>query len=366
MERVGTFTYLSGEAYALGQKQGVELSHIPEIERILFNESGLTNKQTMIAIGQLEMYYPSLLEELKGVADYFNRDIREHTFLDTAYLVAGGCSLGVLSSQNSQDDNPYVIRMYDLGAEISDFRMCSTNKSKAYKHSGFSVMFFGRSEGMNEHGLCVTFAACGLPVGNVTGMIQPKINGLNFMVIVRLLLETCQRTEEAVEMIKKLPIASNMNLLITDALEDTVIVETMNGDIYVKESTESYTIATNHALVDEVKTVQKEYLVQSEKRYHLMESTMGQNEKISKDDLFELMATPYPKGLAMHNYQEFFGTVYTALFDISQRSIYFSFGSPAFNSVHELKVGEDFSQKFFELNLPNESYGPTFWERRKY
>lgn len=366
MEKRGIFTYLSGEAYELGQQQGNELSHIPGIETILFNEQGMENQEVEMAISQLETYYPSLLEELRGVADYFKRDLREHTFLNTAYLVAGGCSLGVLSSQKTQDGKPYVLRMYDLGSEISDFRMCSTNRKGTYKHSGFSVMFFGRSEGLNEHGLCITFAACGLPVGNMPGMIQPKINGLNFMVIVRLLLETCRTTKEAVKIIKELPIASNMNLLITDALEDTVIVETMNGDMYVKESMEAYTVATNHSLVDEVKMIQKEYLVQSKKRYNLMESKMIENEKISRENLFDLMATPYPNGLAMHNYQEFFGTVYSALFDINQRRIHFTFGSPAFNPVHELKVGEDYSKKVFELNLPNESYGPTFWERSKY
>jgi len=366
MERMGIFTYLSGEAYELGKKQGAELSLIPGIEKILFNKNGLTNQHVNEAVNQLESYYPSLLRELEGVSDYFNRDVREHTFLDTAYLVSGGCSLAVLSSQRSQDGKPYVIRMYDLGPEISDFRMCSTRKKNTYKHSGFSVMFFGRSEGMNEHGLCITFAACGLPVGNAPGMIQPKINGLNFMVIVRLLLETCKTTNEAVEVIKQLPIASNMNLLITDAREETVIVETMDGKIYIKESTEAYTIATNHALIDEVKTVQKEYLLQSEKRFNLIKLMMTQKEKISKDDLSQLMATPYPNGLAMQNYQEFFGTVYSVLFDINQKSMNFSFGSPAFNSVHELKVGEDYGQKLFELNLSNESYGPTFWERKKY
>lgn len=366
MERIGIFTYLSGEAYELGQKQGAELSLIPGIESILFSEKGLTNQHVNEAVSQLELYYPSLLRELKGVADYFKRSVREHTFLDTAYLVSGGCSLGVLSSQKSQDGKPYVIRMYDLGAEISDFRMCSTSKNNTYKHSGFSVMFFGRSEGMNEHGLCITFAACGLPVGNAPGMIQPKVNGFNFMVIVRLLLETCKTTKEAVESIKQFPIASNMNLLITDAKEETVIVETMNGQVHIKKSYEVYTIATNHALVDEVKKVQKEYLVQSEKRFNLIESTMTQKEKISKDDLSNLMATPYPNGLAMHNYQEFFGTVYSVLFDINQRSINFSFGSPAFNTIHELKVGEDYRKNSFELNLSNESYGPTFWEIKKY
>ena len=366
MEKMGIFTYLVGESYEIGQQQGEALSHIPGIETILFNKNGIENKAVELAVEQLEKYYPSLLEELEGVADYFKRDVREHNFLNTAYLVPGGCSLGVLSSRQSSDKKPYVVRMYDLGVEISDFRMCSTNRKSAFKHSGFSVMFFGRSDGMNEHGLCLTFAACGLPVGNEPGMIQPKVAGLNFMVVVKLILETCQTTKEAVEVIATLPIASNMNLLITDAKEETTIVETMNGKVCIKESTEAYTIATNHALVEEVQDVQKEYLSQSEIRYNLLETTMSQEDKVSKEDLINLMSKPYPEGLAMQNYQEYFGTVYSALFDINQKCIEFTFGAPGFNKRHILEVGEDYPQKFFELHLPNQSYGFEFWERKTY
>ncbi len=101
--------------------------------------------------------------------------------------------------------------------------------------------------------------------------------------------------------------------------------------------------------------MQKEYLSQSEIRYNLLETTMSQEDKVSKEDLINLMSKPYPEGLAMQNYQEYFGTVYSALFDTMDRTIDFTFGSPAHNPVYTLKVGEDFPQRFFELTLPNKS-----------
>lgn len=366
MERIGVFSFLKGTSYEIGINQGEELKQIPRIESVLFNQKGLENKETEKSIELLEMYYPDLLEELKGVADSFNRDLKEHKFLDMAYLRQGGCSLAVVSSQQTVNQKPYVLRIYDLGKEIADFRMCSTDITNNFAHSGFSVMFFGRSEGMNKHGLCVTFASCGLPVGYEKGMIHPQVEGLNFMVIVRMILETCQTTEEAITLLRDIPIASNMNLLITDRAETTVIVETLNGEKFFKESNESYTIATNHALFKEAQSKQKHYLNQSKKRFDLMEDTFNVEEKLTKKDLQRLMATEYPKGLAMQNYTEYFGTVYSALFDTTDRTIDFTFGSPAHNLVYTLKVGEDFSQRFFELNLPNKSYGSSFWESHSF
>lgn len=361
MDKKGVFSYLIGDSYEIGKKQGQELSIIDGIEDILFKKDIQKNDEIDENIQLLKKYYPSLLDELKGVADYFKRKVSDMKFLDSAYLIAGGCSLAAISSKKTIDGKPYVLRTYDLGIEISDFRMCSTNVEGLLSHSGFSVNFFGRSEGMNNDGLCITFASCGFPIGNEIGMLKPKISGFNFMVIIRLLLETCCSTEEALDLLKTVPIASNMNLLITDSFENTAIVETIDGNIYIKNSKNSATVLTNHPVIEEAKEAQNSYLNNSLIRYEILNDKLKNQKTVKLEEIKSLLKTNYPKGVSMLDYDDYFGTVQTILFDIKDKTVNFSFGSLAYNEEFKLKVGENLKMLPQDLCLPNKVYGNDFW-----
>ncbi|WP_257142975.1 C45 family autoproteolytic acyltransferase/hydolase [Bacillus pseudomycoides] len=131
------------------------------------------------------------------------------------------------------DGKTYVLRNYDLSPDISDMRLCTTKVDGRYTHTGFPVSTFGRSEGLNEKGLCVAFASCGMPIGKYPGMREPVVTGLQFMVVVRAILETCKNIEEAVYAVKNMPVGTNMNLLLADANGEATLVGTYDGVKYI-------------------------------------------------------------------------------------------------------------------------------------
>lgn len=366
MKRHGVFSYMVGSPYEIGRKQAKELSLIPGIKDILFKNNSATSDDVLISIELLTEFYPSLLEELRGVSDWYEKDIKSLKFLDSACLISGGCSLAAISNKKMINGKSYVLRTYDLGENISDFRMCTTNMNNVFNHSGFSVNFFGRSDGMNEHGLCVAFASCGLPVGNEPGMLKTKYTGLNFMILVRLILEKCKTTSDALDFIQKIPIATNMNLLISDRTGKMALVEAIDGQVSIGLSTEPISLATNHPLFSDGKKLQKEYLNNSDVRLKTMYDALDTDRLLSVEDIRKLMINEYPKGLSMTDYQNFFGTVHSVLFNISDGIMEFSFGSPQFNPTYEIKVGEDLQIEFPAIELPNKKYDGKFWEMKSF
>ncbi|MDO5574280.1 MAG: carcinine hydrolase/isopenicillin-N N-acyltransferase family protein [bacterium] len=95
---------------------------------------------------------------------------------------------------------------------------------------GATTALFGRSEGINEHGLAVSQSSCGFPVSNLPQMRNPGIKGLQFWAVIRSLLENCKTVDEALSMLTGMPIAYNINLYLADAAGEIALYETMNGE----------------------------------------------------------------------------------------------------------------------------------------
>lgn len=74
-----------------------------------------------------------------------------------------------------------------------------------------------------------------MPIGKYPGMREPAVTGLQFMVIVRAVLETCKNIEEAVYAVKNMPVGTNMNLLLADANGEAALVGTYDGVKAVKK-----------------------------------------------------------------------------------------------------------------------------------
>lgn len=362
MKGKGSFVYLEGTSYEIGYNQGKDLSVIPNIQKMLFEDHKKSKARAEDTLENFNKYCPELIDELQGVSDYFNRDVEELRFLQDSYLMGGGCSLAAITPKMTVDEKMYVFRTYDLSPNISDMRLCSTNADNKYSHTGFSVSTFGRSDGLNEYGLCVTFASCGVPVGNHPGMLKAKVDGLNFMVVVRIILENCQTIEQAIDLFYELPIASNMNLLIADRFEKVAILEAYNGSKGHTIEESRYSLATNHALLEKVKIQEMSILKQSVVRYEAMDQYFSNKQLVTKGDMKAILKAEYPKGVSSLNYEEGFGTVHAALFCISDRTMEFSFGSPMRNEIYQIKVGDNMPNKGFDIDLKNNSYGRNFWD----
>ncbi|WP_334077769.1 C45 family peptidase [Paenibacillus sanfengchensis] len=355
------FSYLEGDSYAVGQEQGEEVKSMVWAKEawISSNPMGQTRYKELAKV--MDAYAPGLSEEIQGFADSLNVEIRALKFFDEAYLKPGGCSLAAVLPSKASDRKTYVLRNYDLSPEISDMRLCSTNITGKYSHSGFSVSCFGRSDGLNEKGLSVAFASCGIPVGMHPGMKKPVSAGLQFMVIVRALLENCKNVEEGIFCLKDMPIGANMNLLLADIKGEAAVVETYDGKMAIARASREagYISATNHAVLPGIE--ERGVLRQSKVRYDLIHSTLGRSLSVSKQELRDLTLREYPEGITVHNYKQNFGTVHSVLFDLHAGQLEFSFGSPLENETYSLKVGERFPFKELSVRVPDREYGPEFW-----
>ncbi|PHF04949.1 C45 family peptidase [Bacillus sp. AC79A.1] len=358
------FSFLEGNSYEIGRRQGEEVKKIPNAMKAILSSGSIDESKFKDMKKLIDQYCPGLNEELQGFSDSLNVRSSYLNFYDEAWLQPGGCSLGAILPSKTDNKETYVLRNYDLSPVISDMRLCTTKIKGRYSHTGFSVSYFGRSEGLNEQGFCVAFASCGIPVGKHIGMKKPVTKGLQFMVIVRALLENCKNVEEGIWYLEDMPIGTNMNLLLADAEGNAALIETYDGEKAMERVNKKsgFFIATNHAVMPEIIKIERGKLEQSEIRYNFLKNNLESNNLITKNQLHQLMLKEYPDGVTVHNFEENFGTVHSILFNLNDKQLYISFGSPINNKIYTLKVGEILPFNELEIFIENTNYGPDFWK----
>jgi len=178
----------------------------------------------------LTTYAPNIWEELHGLADGLGipleRAVAEYSNGRLRYP-KHGCS-AVMTGGLYGRNYDYDVRHYD--------RLLVAVQAKGVHASiGFSDRFTGRVDGMNEHGLCV-----GLHMVNQATW-QP---GLVCILIVRIVLDQCATTREAVKLLRRLPHGLGFNCSLIDAGGAAAVVEASPAAIAVREGAQL--ACTNH------------------------------------------------------------------------------------------------------------------------
>lgn len=276
----GYFSPLKGSYYEIGKQQGEFVKQhsylIPQfiLEENLISDSHLTESRNV-----LNKYCSGINEEIEGFCEVLKIPSKNMMYYYQTLLKAG-CSHCAILPKKTDSEHTYVLRNYDLLPAIDDMRFCSTHVEGAYAHSGFSTQYFGRTEGGNEHGLSVTFSACGQPVGNMTGLRKPMVNGLQCFAVIRLLLEKCKNVQEAKSLIEEIPIASNINIIVADPL-NAAHIEIFDGHKYtttIDGDNQAFIVSTNHAVSSSIQKLNNRRLEQSTKRYHVLYENLNRNE----------------------------------------------------------------------------------------
>ncbi|MGG5735602.1 MULTISPECIES: C45 family autoproteolytic acyltransferase/hydolase [Bacillus cereus group] len=362
----GYFSSLKGNYYEIGKQQGEFVKKHPYlIPQFIQQEHFISDNHWTESRNVLNQYCSGINEEIEGFCEVLKIPSRNMMYYYQTLLKAG-CSHCAVLPQKTDSEHTYVLRNYDLSPKIDDMRFCSTHVEGAYTHSGFSTQYFGRTEGVNEHGLSVTFSACGQPVGNIEGLRKPMVSGLQCFAVIRVLLEKCKNVEEAKSLIDEMPIASNINIIVADPL-NAAHIEMFDGHksiTTIEDNNHAFIVSTNHAVSSSIKKLNNRRLEQSTKRYQILQDYLNQGEQISKDSLKSLVECEYPKGLTVHNYEEWFGTLHSVLFDLKDRTLNICFGSPLLNGWYSLKVGESLPFSEVNVNFKNSKY-TDFWREDK-
>ncbi|SCY46200.1 C45 family autoproteolytic acyltransferase/hydolase [Alkaliphilus peptidifermentans] len=357
---------LIGSNYEVGKQLGEYFKQVPAfIQNQIAGDFQLTNEEEKSMRALFDTYCPGINEELAGYSEALGIDLKKTIYYAMTYL-RPGCSQMALLPSKTEKGHVLLARNYEFNEAFEDNTFCLTKIQGRYAHIGSTIALFGRTDGMNEWGLGVSQSSAGLPVANIKYARKPAIVGLQFWAVIRALLENCKDVDEAIDYVKDMPIAYNINLIVADRKGKATLIETLEGRKAFKsiDSTaeEQYLHSTNHMHLEELKAIEPKSMRHSVVRYKLIKNTLDTKKQVTKDDIKTLLSTEYPKGLCCHYYEEFFGTLRGIIFDLTEGKAEVCFGSTALNKWHSFSLDHKEKYKEYLVNVKRERMAPELYE----
>jgi predicted choloylglycine hydrolase len=378
---------LEGTPYDVGRLQGEMLKNDQERARYLtptlpFLER-YSRREAHRALAYFEKYCPGIMEEIQGAADAFGVPVEDIAFLGGKGKEDGSSSIPVDEplSRNSQpkggshcshfavlpsaseDGHLYAGQNEDCGPGDLDLRLCTTRVQGKPAHIGFSDMIFGRVQGMNEHGFCVT-TSWGAPGVWLEG------EGLPYFAVVRVLLDRCGTVDEALDVMAGLPIAWCTNFIATDRSGEAALIEVAYAHRGVKriqqESPDQFLWATNHYTLPAMLPYDTGRMRQSVMRHRAIESRLRSAvPHVNKETIRGILSEPMPKGVCLHHYSDGLGTLWSMIFDVTDTAVDICFGAPSStkNAWHTFGLQGSIGSTEYKAHLPDEPAAPGFWKR---
>lgn len=354
---------VEGSPYEAGRQLGEMFKQDKEFIQFMsepFGGNKLTEQQLSKVYRLFDELSPGLNEEMKGFADAVNVNVKDVVYY-FVYLqnVSCTCSHISLTPQVIDNGHSYLGRNYDFGWYDKPM-LIETHIKGQYKQIGFGCQIFGRFDGMNEHGLCVTTSA---------GVINPDYSeeGFVFPFIVRSILNRCQTIKEAVNYIDALKIADYRNFMISDRFGDSVLIETAASKKATKfagkAKVEKYLFSTNHYTIPYMKMLGFPVTKHSITRYEAIKSWIEASlPKVTKEELKKILSAKMPDGICCHHYADGMGTLWSLVFDPMDTSVEICFGSPNVNPWRTFRLNGAVGVKVYSSVLPNEPAENGFWD----
>jgi predicted choloylglycine hydrolase len=254
-------------------------------------------------------FAPNLWAEMQGMAARFGLPL-EQVIRDfgnfTLRYPKTGCST-VFSDGHSA-------RNYDFTARDYEPRFAAVRAEGSYASFGFTQFLIGRADGMNEKGL-----VCGL---HIVSFRYPA-PGFLASLIVRMILDRCATTEEAIRLLHKVPHGFCYNFSLLDAAGDGAVVEAAPRNIAVRRGTDL--ACTNHFQSRLMKPLNPKFVGHSQGRLPPLEQWA--NSQKPQGDLFDQAADQRLYGLlnnsrspAFHRgYAKGAGTLHTIVASPTER-----------------------------------------------
>lgn len=175
-------------------------------------------------------YCPALWQEIGGLAEGLGIPMEKAAF----HFGNGGWRVPLGGCSATITDKAYV-RNYDFTVRHYSARFALVQPQGSYASIGGAELLTGRLDGMNEHGLCI---------GLHLVRRAPRVPGLLAIVLIRMVLDQCATTAEAVSLMRRTPHAMRYNFSILDAHGSAAVVEAAPGMVAVR--TGPWLACTNH------------------------------------------------------------------------------------------------------------------------
>lgn len=357
---------LEGTSYEVGRMQGELLKNYPELISFYTTPNPNfepLNKNNLDSIFHFnEEFCPGINDELQGFADSLNIPLDQIMYYAPTYPAGmGNCSHMVVLPEITGNRHLYVGRSYEWSWD-DELRLCTTKVAGKASHIGFSLFLFGRFDGINQHGLCVTMSA------GVPGSI-PNEKGCRFWAVLRTLLDNCKTINEAIYRVQNMPIAFNFNLLIADRSGEAALIEISCSHKSIQrigpDSLKKYLCSTNHYTSKDMIEFDSNRMWQSVARYNAIESGIKTAmPNVSKETLRGILSTTVPDGVCCHYYTEYLGTLWSMIFDVTDINVEICFGSPVYNRWYTFGIDTPPDNREYDAKFPNEEVeNPIFWKR---
>ncbi len=192
-----------------------------------------------------EEYYPEIIEEISGIANGQQNSFDDlFAFLASMYCFEFTNKCTCIAFKN--DEEVIFGRNSDFVTSLEKSYMnVLYNLDMSYAFTGNTTAFVQMEDGVNEYGI-----ALGLT------FIYPKDCkfGFNAGILLRYLLEKCKTTDEVINSIKSLPIASNHAITVCDSFGNLAVIECSPSKIEVNRS-EKFVVSTNNFYTEEMKSL---------------------------------------------------------------------------------------------------------------
>lgn len=332
------FFSLGGSPYEIGNNLAKCIKKNPNAAH--FYSSGKPNlkKLGFRNFKELQEYYerfiPGLAEETQGFIDALEGSHENAVIYGFPHSFQSSCSHMVALPSITENKKILVGRSYEWNHNEEDLILCTTKVNGKAGHLGFTMLLFGRYEGLNNHGVCVTSS------GGGAYSVQDTTQGIPFCLAIRSVLENCKTAEEAANYLIDIPNNSTNNYIICDKKGRAFLIECLNSEYSVKEiestSDEQYLISTNHFTLPEKvpfnKRINKWLFPNSTTRFNTIKTALNENKNhISRETIRKILSKEIPEGVCAYYYSIGFGTVYSMIIDVTDSELEISFGPPSHN-----------------------------------
>ncbi len=270
-----------------------------------------------------KQYFPEVLDEIKGLAEGQKSSFEDfYTFLFSMYCFTFQHHCTCMAW--SDDDNIVFGRNSDFLVFLEKLYMnCLYDLDNAYAFNANTTAFIEMEDGINEHGLAV-----GLTFIYPT-IIKP---GINAGFLIRLLLEKCKTTKEAIEILKHIPIASQQTLTIADKLGDLAVVECNCDHVEVikPEQNSSFVVSANEFQSQVMRPYNNDRVDnwRAAERYSVAYHALKEHKGLHPLTLMENILSGQYGFMCQYQRENDADTVWSVLYDIKNHSIYRVEGNP--------------------------------------
>ena len=359
MKRTYTYQVLEGDARTVGRHAARNLREAsPEAvnfyaKPFMGNIDRLKEGNRLLELN--ERWCPGLNEEISGFAEELGVEPEAVVYYTATIPKTGHCSHFAIMPDRTTTGTTLCGRSYEWS--LDDALTLSTVRIPGRAaHTGFGVFAFGRFDGVNEHGLWVSMSASNPAVP------LPETEGFRFWSLLRTILDRASSVDEALEIARPFPLAFHINLIVADKGGRAALIEKGPAVMDIKTIDRGFLCSTNHYALPATKAATEKRFEHSLKRSAFLEETLGSGQQ-SPESIKRMLSSPFPRGLACHYYEEWFGTLWSIQADLSKGTIEVCFGPADVgdNQYRTFSPRDPAGISRFEAELPQEKAPEGTW-----